>query len=79
MASVHERIAGLAKEFLDHDEVNFERSFADADVSSMDAIAFAKSVANEFSCEIPPEVFASIKNLNDLVTYVTLASRDIDD
>lgn len=70
MASTQERLAGLAKEFLDHDEVNFERSFADADVSSMDAVAFAKSVANEFGREIPAEDFANFKNLNDLASYL---------
>ena len=71
MASTEQRVASLAKTFLDPErEADFDLNFSEAEVSSMDAIAFAKAIASEFDCEIPPEDFADLKNLRDLVIYL---------
>ena len=71
MSSTEERIAALSKKFLDADrEPDFDLSFSEADVSSMDAVAFAKAVASEFNLEIPPEDFADLSSLRELASYV---------
>lgn len=71
MATTEERVGSLAKQYLDMDrDPDFDRDFSDADVSSMDAVAFAKSLASEFGTEIPAEDFAGFKNLRDLVAYL---------
>lgn len=71
MSSTEQRVASLSKKFLDSDrDPDFDLDFSEADVSSMDAVAFAKAVASEFSLEIPAEDFAEFKNLRELVSYV---------
>ncbi len=70
MASTRERVAALAQNYLDDREPDFERAFADSDISSTDALAFLKSVSKEFGREVPAEEFAYFKNLGDLVSYL---------
>ena len=70
MASTEERITELAQEFLDDRAPDFDRAFADAEISSMTAVAFAKTVATEFGREIPAEAFSNFRNLRDLVAYL---------
>ena len=71
MSSTEDRISALSKKFLDADrEPDFDRSFSDADISSMDAVAFAKAVASEFNLEIPAEDFAELSNLRELASYL---------
>ena len=71
MATTEERVSTLAKKYFELDrELDFNRDFGEADVSSLDAVAFAKSVGTEFNTEIPAEVLASLKNLSELVAYL---------
>ena len=71
MSDTQYRVATLAKKFLDPErEPNFDLSFSESSVSSMDGMAFAKALAREFSVEIPAEDFASFNCLRDLVSYL---------
>lgn len=71
MSNTQARVTSLARKFLDPErEPNFDASFSDSSISSMDAIAFAKSVGSEFNIEIPAEDFANFKCLRDLVNYL---------
>lgn len=71
MSNTHDRVASLAKKFLDPvREPNFDASFSESSISSMDAMAFAKAVASEFNCEVPADEFANFNNLRDLVSYL---------
>lgn len=68
--SSKDRIAELAKTYLDDREPDFDLAFSEADISSMDAMSFIKSISEEFKLEIPVEDFAGMNNLNDIVSYV---------
>ena len=71
MASSRDRIAELAKTYLEAErEPDFDLDFGEADISSMDALSFVKSISSEFGVEIPAEDFSGFKNLQDLVDYV---------
>lgn len=71
MSTTDDRISALSKKFLDADrEPDFDLAFSEAEISSMDAVAFAKAVAAEFNLEIPPEDFAELSNLRELATYL---------
>lgn len=71
MTQTEERTAKLARQFLDMDrDPDFDRDFSEANVSSMDAIAFAKALAEEFAVEIPAEDFADFKNLRHICQYL---------
>ena len=71
MASTKERIRQLIRDNLDlGHEVDFESSLADADVSSIDAVAFAKLVGEEFGTEISRERFVKCPTLQALVDYL---------
>lgn len=71
MSSTEERIAGLAKKLLnlDHDP-DFDVHFSERQVSSLDTIAFARAIGQEFNHDIPAEKFASFNNLRELATYL---------
>ena len=47
--------------------VDFSSGLTDIGVSSMDVVAFAKVVAQEFDVEFTPEICAGLDTLNDLV------------
>lgn len=71
MSNTHDRVASLARRFLDPvREPNFDASFSESAISSMDAMAFAKAVGSEFNCEIPADDFANFNSLRDLVSYL---------
>ena len=71
MASTEERVSALAKQFLDQErEADLDRKFEDANISSMDAVNFAKSVGTEFGKEIPAEAFSNFTSLRDLVAFL---------
>lgn len=71
MASTEERIRQLIRDNLDiGHEVDFDATLADADVSSIDAIAFAKLVGEEFGIEISREKFSSCPTIQSLVDYL---------
>lgn len=60
MSNTHDRVSSLARKFLDPQrEPNFDASFGDSSISSMDAMAFAKAVGSEFNVEISAEDFAN--------------------
>lgn len=71
MASTEERVAGLAKRLLDPGrEPDFDVDFSEKEISSIDAIGFAKALAKEFNHDIPAEEFANFKNLRAVVSYL---------
>ena len=71
MASTEERIRQLARENLDVDhEIDFDATLAEADVSSVDAVAFAKLVSQEFGVEISSNRFAECPTLRTLSDYL---------
>ncbi len=71
MSNTHDRVATLARKFLDPvREPNFDASFSESSISSMDAMAFAKAVGSEFNREIPADDFANFNSLRDLVSYL---------
>ena len=73
MASTEDRIRKLVSNNLEVDgkplpqPIDFSNSLAEIGVSSMDIVAFAKMVAQEFDVNFTPEICASLSNLNDLV------------
>ena len=75
MSATEDRIVQLAQQFLDLErELNLDANFADAGVSSVDALAFIKTVSREFDVEIPPEDLENIPNLRSFIEYVEAKS-----
>lgn len=75
MASSRDRIAELAKTYLEAErEPDFDLDFGEADISSMDALSFVKSISSDLGVEIPAEDFSGFKNLQDIVDYVDARS-----
>ncbi len=73
MASTEDRIRTLLAENLEVDgkplpqPVDFTQGLSDVGVSSMDIVAFAKVVANEFDVSFTPELCQTLSTLDDLV------------
>ena len=73
MASTEDRIRTLLAENLEVDgkplpqPVDFSVGLAEVGVSSMEIVAFAKVVAQEFDVEFTPEICAGLNSLSDLV------------
>ena len=71
MASVEERIFALAQENLDLGrDPDWDLTFGESDVSSMDAVAFIKLLDQEFGIEIPPEELAEVDTMRKLAAVV---------
>lgn len=71
MASVEERIFELAQENLDLGrDPDWDLTFGESDVSSMDAVAFIKLLDQEFGIEIPPEELAEVDTMRKLAKVV---------
>ncbi|MCE2392281.1 MAG: acyl carrier protein [Proteobacteria bacterium] len=57
MASTEDRINELVRQFLEVErELDLDANFNDAGVSSVDALAFIKTVNREFDISIPPRI-----------------------
>ena len=73
MASTEDRIRKLVAQNLEVDgkplpeSIDFTTGLSDLGVSSLDIVAFAKVVGQEFDFAITPEVCATVSNLDDLV------------
>ena len=71
MESTRNRMGKLVREHLGRDrEPDLDASFADSDVSSMEAVAFMKEVSREFGMRISPRDFARIHTLGQLAAYI---------
>ena len=71
MPSTEDRIQQLARDHLDVTrDLDFDASFGDCDISSVDAVAFIKVLGQEFGREIPPQDFAQFKTLRGLVSFL---------
>ncbi|MCY4014399.1 MAG: acyl carrier protein [Gammaproteobacteria bacterium] len=71
MATVEERIFALAQENLDLGrDPDWDLTFGESDVSSMDAVAFIKLLDQEFGIEIPPEELAEVDTMRKLAKVV---------
>ncbi|MDE2678030.1 MAG: acyl carrier protein [Gemmatimonadota bacterium] len=51
-------------------EPNFDRTFADSGISSVNAVAFIRIVEREFCIRIPPEDCLLVRTLGGLVMYI---------
>ena len=76
MATTEARVRELVAENLEVDgqplgpELDLDSGLSEAGVSSMDIVAFAKLVAQEFNLTFSPEDCARLKTLRDLVEYI---------
>ena len=76
MASTEERVRKLVTENLEVDgqplseSLDFSASLADAGVSSMDVVAFAKVIQDEFGLQFTPEQCAELTSLSALVEFL---------
>lgn len=71
MSGTEDRLRTLITENLDIDrDPDFDRSFSDIGVSSVDAIAFFKLVNQEFGLGLVANECAQFKNLRELVSYI---------
>ncbi len=76
MASTEERLRQLADENLEVDGqpigklLDPDKSLADLGVSSMDAVAFAKVLEQEFNVSLLPGQVGEIRNIGDLIAYL---------
>ena len=71
MATTADRLRELVDEHLDLGrEPDFDTTFSDSGVSSVDAVAFIKLVNQEFDVTVPPEDYAKMQTLNDLAGYM---------
>ena len=76
MASTEERLRQLADENLEVDGqpigkmLDPGKSFADLGVSSMDAVAFARVIEQEFNVSLIPEKAGEIQNFGELIAYL---------
>ena len=71
MSATEERLRNLVAEHLDvGSDVNFDAKLADAGVSSVDTVAFLKVITQEFNVSIPPEDYAGLQTMRDLIGYL---------
>lgn len=71
MTSTEDRIRHLVREHLDiTEDLDFDASFGQFDISSLDVVTFAKLVGQEFGFMVPPPAFAQFENLRGLVDYI---------
>lgn len=71
MTSTEDRVRALMAEHLDIDrEVDRGVKFAEAGVSSVDAVAFLKVITQEFKVAIPPGDYPGLQTLGDLIGYL---------
>jgi len=71
MSATEERLRTLVDEHLDVGrDVNFNAKLADAGVSSVDTVAFLKVITQEFNVAIPPEDYAQLQTMRDLIGYL---------
>ncbi len=71
MSGTEDRLRTLITDNLDlgHDP-DFDQSFSDIGVSSVDAIAFFKLVNQEFGLGLVADECAQFKNLRELVSFI---------
>ena len=76
MASTEDRVRQLVRDNLEVDgkplaePVELDTGLSDVGVSSMDIVAFAKLVAQEFNVNFTPEDCANLTTLRGLVEYL---------
>ena len=71
MSGTEDRLRTLITENLDIDyDPDFDRSFSDIGVSSVDAIAFFKLVNQEFGLGLVANECAQFDNLRELVSFI---------
>ncbi len=71
MSKTEDRIQDLARQHLNlEEELDLDGGLGAGDVSSMDAIAFVKKVAEAFDVTIPPEEVAKFRNMREFAAYL---------
>ncbi len=71
MASTEGRLRQIINENLDLEhEPDFDKAFSEAEVSSVEAVAFFKLVNDEFSLSMQAEDCLQFRTLRDLVAYI---------
>lgn len=80
MASTEDRLRKLVSENLEVDgkplsaDLDFNSKLMDSGVTSMDVVAFARVVQEEFQVKFGPEECNEIQNLSQLVEYLNSQS-----
>ena len=76
MATTEQRVRQLVSENLEVDgqpldlPADLNSSLIDAGVSSLDLVAFAKVVAQEFNISFTPEDCASVNSVQELIRFI---------
>ena len=71
MSSTETRLRTIINDSFDLDhEPDFDRAFSDAGISSVEAVAFYKTVNQEFDLNMVAEDCLQFKTLRELVTYI---------
>ena len=71
MSSTEARLRTLISDNLDLDhDPDFDRTFSDAGVSSVEAVAFFKMVNQEFELNMVAEDCLQFNSLRELATYI---------
>ena len=71
MPSTADRLTTLIVDNFDLDESpNFDASFSDLDISSVDAVTFFKLVNNEFGLGLEANDCKQFETLNDLLRFI---------
>jgi acyl carrier protein len=71
MSSTETRLRTIISDSFDLDhEPDFDRAFSDAGISSVEAVAFYKTVNQEFDLNMVAEDCLQFKTLRELVTYI---------
>lgn len=75
MASVEERVGALVEKHLGiSDRAQLDVNTSELGVNSMDAVAFLKTVNQEFGVNIAPNEAAGFPKLRDLINHLEGAS-----
>lgn len=71
MPSNQDKLTKLIVDNFDLDEApNFDASFSDLDISSVDAVAFFKLVNNEFGLGLQADDCKQFETLSDLLSHI---------
>ena len=71
MSATKDRISEIIAKTLDLDhEPDFNASFGESDVTSMEAVAFFKLVNEEFGLGMDIEDFAKFQTVQDIVDHI---------
>ena len=74
MTATEQRLSQLATEHLGLQNPSLESKLSDAGVSSINIVAFGKTVAKEFNVPMTPEDCGNIPNLREFAKFIDARS-----